>query len=130
MRNCNSAYGDFGFGTFAGPDAELAKAQTALIAYFKGKGQNALPKYGADGYFGEETTQWLKKFQAEKGLPQTGVTDRATLQALGLGKSSESSSRAVATVKSSFIQSTGFKVGIAGAILALTFIILKKKRII
>jgi peptidoglycan hydrolase-like protein with peptidoglycan-binding domain len=41
-------------------------------------------KYGVDGHFGSATRASVKAFQAYKGLPVTGVVDRATAQALGL----------------------------------------------
>ena len=48
--------------------------------------KNCLPKYGADGDFGSETESALKRFQTEKGLPVTGVYDKATQTALkGVG---------------------------------------------
>lgn len=43
---------------------------------------NCLPRYGADGDFGSETESALKRFQTEKGLPVTGVYDKATQTAL------------------------------------------------
>ena len=43
---------------------------------------NCLPRYGADGDFGSETESALKRFQTEKGLPVTGVYDKATQAAL------------------------------------------------
>ncbi len=46
-----------------------------------------LPKYGADGDFGGETEAALKRFQAEKGLPETGIYDATTERALtGIGR--------------------------------------------
>lgn len=42
----------------------------------------ALPKYGADGDFGGETEEWTGKFQADKGLPQTGKVDNSTAAAM------------------------------------------------
>lgn len=46
-----------------------------------------LPKYGADGAFGGETETALKRFQAAKGLPETGIYDTATERALtGIGR--------------------------------------------
>lgn len=46
-----------------------------------------LPKYGADGDFGGETEAALKRFQAAKGLPETGVYDAVTERALtGIGR--------------------------------------------
>ena len=41
-------------------------------------------KYGVDGHFGSATRASVKAFQAYKGLPVTGVVDRATALALGL----------------------------------------------
>ncbi|VFQ45372.1 peptidoglycan-binding protein [Desulfoluna butyratoxydans] len=49
--------------------------------------QQALVKAGypvtADGLFGRGTEDALKRFQADRGLPVTGVTDAATWKALG-----------------------------------------------
>lgn len=52
--------------------------QTALLAWDAG----CLPRYGADGDFGGETEAALTAFQAEAGLPVTGVYDEATRKAL------------------------------------------------
>ena len=41
-----------------------------------------LPKYGADGAFGAETQAAVISFQGKAGLPETGVADQATLEAL------------------------------------------------
>lgn len=41
-----------------------------------------LPKWGADGDFGGETEVALRAYQAEAGLPVTGVYDEATRKAL------------------------------------------------
>ena len=41
-------------------------------------GGYALPKYGADGDFGEETEWQVKAFQKAKELPQTGIVDWST----------------------------------------------------
>jgi len=38
----------------------------------------SLPKFGADGLPGDETSSAIKKFQADHGLPVTGVADDAT----------------------------------------------------
>ena len=44
-----------------------------------------LPKYGADGDFGGETFTALRQFQADHGLPVTGVYDAATEKVLTAG---------------------------------------------
>jgi len=41
-----------------------------------------LPVYGADGDFGSETEEALLSFQKDAGLPETGVCDQATWNAL------------------------------------------------
>lgn len=41
-----------------------------------------LPKYGADGEFGNETEEAVKAFQICHGLPATGIADAATLAAI------------------------------------------------
>lgn len=38
-----------------------------------------LPKFGADGHMGQETSTALRAFQAAVGLPATGTADAATL---------------------------------------------------
>lgn len=52
----------------------VKKLQEALI-----KAGYELPRYGADGDFGNETITALKKFQADAGVPQSGKFDKATL---------------------------------------------------
>lgn len=44
--------------------------------------KDALPVYGADGDFGNETKEWTEKFQASKKLPQTGKVDNSTAAAM------------------------------------------------
>lgn len=41
-----------------------------------------LPEYGADGDFGSETEAAVKAFQADMGLPVTGIADAETLAAI------------------------------------------------
>ncbi len=41
-----------------------------------------LPKYGADGAFGSETKASLMAFQKDAGLPETGICDQTTWNAL------------------------------------------------
>lgn len=61
-----------------GAKGESVKAfQDALI-----KAGYPLPRFGADGDFGNETVGALKKFQADAGLPQSGALDKATLDKL------------------------------------------------
>ena len=43
---------------------------------------DCLPQWGADGDFGAETEAALRAYQAEAGLPVTGVYDEATRKAL------------------------------------------------
>lgn len=45
----------------------------------------SLPKFGADGYPGAETTAALKAFQTAAGISITGVADAATIAKLGMG---------------------------------------------
>ena len=52
--------------------------QQALLAWRP----DCLPRWGADGDFGQETEAALRAFQAEAGLPVTGVYDEATRTAL------------------------------------------------
>ncbi len=54
--------------------AAVASYQEALIKW----DENALPGFGADGDFGGETEEWVKKFQAAYDLPETGVIDGVT----------------------------------------------------
>lgn len=53
--------------------------QTALMA-----AGFPLPLHGADGEFGAETEQALRRFQQRHGLPETGTADTITLDALNL----------------------------------------------
>ena len=56
---------------------EVQQAQRLIIATgYK------MPKYGADGDFGEETEAAVKKFQADNGLEQNGKVDKATMSKL------------------------------------------------
>jgi N-acetylmuramoyl-L-alanine amidase len=42
----------------------------------------ALPKFGADGFMGEETAAALKQFQRARGIPVSGVADARTVTEL------------------------------------------------
>lgn len=56
----------------------VTKLQIMLLKW----NPKCLPKYGIDGDFGSETEKAVKVFQAEDGLPVTGVYDDATRKAL------------------------------------------------
>src|SRR2546423_1708817 len=58
-------------------DAEVKRLQEALRA----AGQRAV---AADGKLGPQTVDALRRFQAERGLAQTGEPDEETVAALGL----------------------------------------------
>ena len=58
-------------------DAAVLKAQKALLAL-----GYSLPKYGADGEWGVETSSAVRAFQRDKGIPETGVIGKTTLAAL------------------------------------------------
>lgn len=55
--------------------ADVLELQNALLGFGL-----TLPKYGADGEFGNETKTAVKQFQKDKGLPQTGICDEAMWQ--------------------------------------------------
>ncbi|WKA30044.1 peptidoglycan-binding domain-containing protein [Bradyrhizobium roseum] len=58
---------------------EVGKMQEALqTAGYK------LPKYGADGKFGDETVKALKKFQTDHCLKDTGRLDKQTMEQLSI----------------------------------------------
>ena len=57
--------------------AEVKRLQNALLA-----AGMLLPRYGADGKFGNETLAAVMSFQGMKGLKETGVCDAATWAAL------------------------------------------------
>lgn len=61
--------------TFSGPDVVLFQARLRKIGYYEGR---------ADGLFGRDVEEALKRFQHDKGLKSTGVADRKTLELLGL----------------------------------------------
>lgn len=61
---------------------DYGSAVTALQINLTKWNPNCLPKYGIDGDFGSETEKAVKAFQAEDGLPVTGVYDEATRKAL------------------------------------------------
>jgi putative chitinase len=68
-----------GLGLTATAELDIRALQQALIdAGFP------LPKFGADGDFGNETRTALRAFQLAKGLPVTGAPDKATRAALGM----------------------------------------------
>jgi peptidoglycan hydrolase-like protein with peptidoglycan-binding domain len=55
--------------------------QARLLAW----NEEALPEWGADGDFGDETTEWVRKFQTAAGLEATGVVDGVTAALLHAG---------------------------------------------
>jgi hypothetical protein len=61
-------------------DASVKNAQLALNS----QGYNA---GAADGIMGPNTQDAIRRFQADKGLAQTGTLDGATMNALGVSKS-------------------------------------------
>jgi peptidoglycan hydrolase-like protein with peptidoglycan-binding domain len=63
----------------ASPDPTVRDAQDAL----NDKGYYAGP---ADGRFGPNTQGAVRRFQAERGLAQTGTLDSSTLSALGVNR--------------------------------------------
>lgn len=63
-----------------------------------------LPKYGADGDFGSETFAALRQYQADHGLPVTGIYDAETEKSLTDG-----------TQPARFVESTGNGVNIRTA---------------
>ena len=71
-------------------DPAAATIQRALmsVARLEGKAAFTLPRGGADGDLGAESTAAIQAFQADRKLPVTGVVDAATLAKLAeaLGK--------------------------------------------
>lgn len=57
------------------------------VAYFQealqGWNPDALPQYGADGDYGDETEEWVRKYQRAAGLHVTGTIGGATATLLG-----------------------------------------------
>ncbi len=73
---------------------------------------NCLPKYGADGDFGSETEKAVKSFQKAVGLPQTGVYDEATRNAL---TASETPDKPDIDVQPQYVVVTGGSVNVRTA---------------
>lgn len=74
----------------AAPTLEVTRLQEALRAA-------GHPAVAADGELGPQTEVALRKFQAERGLEQTGEPDQATLTALGLSTDREPTGETVTT---------------------------------
>ena len=129
MFICSKGMGDFstGLGVLAGPDEMTRKVQNKLIQHF---GVKALPKYGADGYYGTETKEWLQKYQSEKGIPSTGDIDEATLQKMGLAADIQLPDSGVLKANVKFYKSTPFIITMSILILGGTLFELKRRRII
>lgn len=68
-----------GLGISAAPELNIKAMQKALMA-----AGFPLPKFGADGDFGNETRTALRAFQAARGLTVNGAPDKATRAALGV----------------------------------------------
>lgn len=64
--------------TYTDKPTVLAVQKALLTKGFK------LPKYGADGNFGDETATAIRAMQSAAGIPQTGVIDSGVLVALGV----------------------------------------------
>jgi hypothetical protein len=65
----------------SGDNGEQVKALQILLM---GRGYS-LPKYGADGDYGNETVQAVKAFQKAKKIPQDGIAGKDTFSRLLLG---------------------------------------------
>lgn len=86
-------YGSVDYSAISGEGGELRRGdmgedvramQRALLVW----SPDCLPKWGADGDFGEETEAALKTYQKAAGLPVTGVYDEATrVKLTSIGKS-------------------------------------------
>lgn len=70
---------------YGSQSSEVTKIQTRLKSwgYFTGS---------VTGYYGDQTTEAVKKFQKQHGLEQTGVADAKTLELIGLPSGSSGSS--------------------------------------
>ena len=66
-------------------------AKGKAVAFFQNRllawNEEALPKWGADGDFGDETIEWVRRFQTDAGLEPNGAIDGVTA-ALLQGQSS------------------------------------------
>lgn len=58
----------------------VKRFQDCLLAWDR----DALPEYGADGTFGNETAAWVRRFQGAFGLEETGVIDGITAALLAM----------------------------------------------
>lgn len=64
------------------PGVKFVQAGLMLLARLTGNAALGLPKYGADGDLGGETTNAVKALQKLAALPETGAVDKATLVAI------------------------------------------------
>jgi hypothetical protein len=71
---------------FAGPIRATVTSPQALAVQQRLIAMGFAPVGGADGEYGEQSAEACRRFQTAHGLPATGVVDRATWRALGLGK--------------------------------------------
>ena len=77
---------------------DVRTMQRLLLAW----STDCLPRYGADGDFGSETEAALMAFQKAKGLPVTGIYDKATEAAL---KAVGTSRKVIVTGASVYVRS-------------------------
>jgi len=96
QQTCASPTAQQKAGAFVDPALrEVASGKTELAKNAKGpavgKMQDALqtagyklPRYGADGKFGDETVKALKKFQTDHCLKDTGRLDKQTMEQLSI----------------------------------------------
>lgn len=80
--------------------ADVTEYQKLLIEYFKMKGENALPRFGADGDFGSETMNWTVKLRESLGLSPSGIMTASDIEKLksSLGVSASADRQAKTTV--------------------------------
>lgn len=81
-------------GLHRGDAGEDVRAMQRLLLKWD---RDCLPKYGADGDFGQETEEALKAFQKARGLNVTGVYDKATKAALDAADGAAKAALVIAT---------------------------------
>lgn len=81
---------------------DVLELQRFIIDYYKKKGIQALPRWGADGDFGSELKEWLMKFQSDARVTggADGIAGSNTFNKIAQLKSSGGSVTAQATAKS------------------------------
>ncbi len=63
-------------------ESVVADIQSALQAW----DSEALPRWGVDGDYGSETSEWVSKFQSSKGVLMMGAVDGLTHSLLEVGR--------------------------------------------